>query len=100
MKEVNALHGKENNLVSSISKTPYLLNMSDVIIPSPTLNNPFPSLRTLYMPYLAYQIFCTLLGGDVDLNQHFSHSGHRGHSTKVTKFQRASWQRGKGWFHL
>lgn len=95
--KVNALHGKENNLVSRISKTPYILNMSDVMFPSPTPNNPVPSLRTLYMPYLAYQIVSTLLGGDVDLSQHFSHSRH---STKVTKFQRDSWQRGEGWFHL
>lgn len=72
--KVNALHGKDNNLVSQISKTPYILNMSDVMFPSPTPNNPFPSLRTLYMPYLAYQIVSTLLGGDVDLSQHFSHS--------------------------
>lgn len=88
---------KKTILSHEDSKTPYILNMSDVIFPSPTPNNPFPSLRTVYMPYLACQIVSTLLGGDVDLSQHFS---HRGHSTKVTKFQRDSWQRGEGWLHL
>lgn len=41
------------------------------------------------MLYLAYQIVSSLLGGDVDLNQHFLHSEHSAKVTKAGKGARA-----------